>query len=102
MRKRVSLPEQVRTAFGLVAGGVLCGKCRPGQRQVVSVSSAALATLRQIADTTADSAALTIDDKVRGELRGVWNNYLAHLIGHKPRMHEYLGVLAQQTMRMTR
>jgi len=89
-----AVPEQARTAFGLVAGGVLCAKCRPGQRQVVSVSSAALAMLRQMAEANGDPTVLTLDDKVRGELRGVWNNYLAHLIGHKPRMHEYLGVLA--------
>jgi hypothetical protein len=31
---------------------------------------------------------------VRGELRGVLNNYLAHLVGHRPRMHKYLGTLA--------
>lgn len=88
-----------RVPFGLVAGGVLCPKCRPGQRQVVSVSSAALATLRQFAQANGDWRELALDElaldeRVRGELRGVWNNYLAHLIGHKPRMHEYLGVLA--------
>jgi DNA repair protein RecO (recombination protein O) len=89
------VPEQPRVPFGLVAGGVLCGKCRPGQRQVVSITAGALAALRQFADPAGDWETLTLDDKVRGELRGVWNNYLAHLIGHKPRMHEHLGVLAQ-------
>ncbi len=88
------VPDEPRTPFALVAGGVLCGKCRPGQRQVVSITSSGLATLRRFAEPDGDWDALTIDDKVRGELRGVWNNYLAHLIGHKPRMHEYLGVLA--------
>jgi len=94
-----SIPEQDRTAFGLVAGGVLCARCRPGQRQVVSITRSGLATLRRFATAHGDWDSLVLEDlvledKVRGELRGVWNNYLAHLIGHKPRMHEYLGVLA--------
>src|SRR5262245_8538991 len=75
-----SVPEGTRTAFGLVAGGVLCARCRPGQRQVVSITSAALATLRRFAAVDGDWESLTLDDKVRGELRGVWNNYFAHLI----------------------
>lgn len=86
-----SVTVEGRVPFGLVVGGVLCPKCRPGQRQVVSVTSAAIETLRRFAQTNGSAAELQLDDKIRGELRGVWNNYLAHLIGHKPRMHEYLG-----------
>jgi DNA repair protein RecO (recombination protein O) len=83
-----------RVPFGLVAGGVLCPKCRPGQRHVVSVSSLALVALKRFAEGDGQWREVALDEKVRGELRGLWNNYLAHLIGHKPRMHEYLGVLA--------
>ena len=94
-----TVPEQSRTAFGLVAGGVLCANCRSGQRQVASITSGGLAALRRFAEPGRDWESLTLDDKVRGELRGLWNNYLAHLIGHKLRMHEYLGGLAQSTSR---
>ncbi|MCI0357887.1 MAG: DNA repair protein RecO [Planctomycetaceae bacterium] len=90
-----SIPDEPRTAFGLVAGGVLCARCRPGQRQVVSITAGGLAALKRFAAVNGDCETLTLDDKVRGELRGVWNNYLAHLIGHKPRMHEYLSVAAK-------
>jgi DNA repair protein RecO (recombination protein O) len=84
-----------RVAFGLVAGGVLCPKCRVGHRQVASVSGQVLAALRQFATApAADRTNLKLDSKILGELRGVWNSYLAHLVGHKPKMHEYLGVLA--------
>lgn len=84
-----------RVPFGLVAGGVLCPNCRPGQRQVASVSGGALAALRQFAVAPAGEwQSLRLEAKIRGELRGVWNSYLAHLLGHKPRMHEYLGVLS--------
>jgi hypothetical protein len=32
-----------------------------------------------------------VDPKILGELRGLMNNYLAHHLGHKLRMHAYLG-----------
>ncbi|MEX2175221.1 MAG: DNA repair protein RecO [Pirellulaceae bacterium] len=85
-----------RVPFGLTVGGVLCPVCRPGQRQVASVSREAIATLRRFAAARGDEwEELTVNERIRGELRGMWNNYLAHLIGHKPRMHEFLGSLAR-------
>jgi DNA repair protein RecO (recombination protein O) len=83
-----------RVPFGLTAGGVLCPECRPGQRQVASVRGEVIATLRRFAEVRGDAwRELAIDDRIRGELRGLWNNYLAHLVGHKLRMHEFLGSL---------
>ena len=32
--------------------------------------------------------------ELRGELRGVVNHYLANLMGRRPKMHAYLGMLA--------
>jgi DNA repair protein RecO (recombination protein O) len=75
-----------RVAFGLTAGGVICLRCRPGQRQVAGVSGEVIATLRQFAAPATENENLRLDPKIRGQLRGMWNNYLAHLIGHKPRM----------------
>ncbi len=40
---------ETRVAFGLQAGGVLCGRCRPGHRHVVSVSRNALNVWRSFA-----------------------------------------------------
>jgi len=37
---------------------------------------------------------LHIGPRSRGELRGVLNRYLWNLLGRKPRMHEYLGLLS--------
>ena len=86
---------QGRVAFGLLAGGVLCAACRSGQRQVVSISGAALEAMRTFAKpTTEGSDQPELDPKVRGELRGVINNYMAHFLGHKPKMAAYLGALA--------
>ncbi|MDX1945112.1 MAG: DNA repair protein RecO [Pirellulaceae bacterium] len=83
-----------RVPFGFVAGGVLCPQCRPGQRQVASVRGAVIETLQRFAEAGDDWRQLTIDTAVRGELRGMWNNYLAHQLGHKPKMHALLGALA--------
>lgn len=90
-----TVESQGRVAFGMTAGGVLCATCRPGRRQVVSVSGAVIETLRKAAEESNDSGAeLKIEPTIRGELRAVMNNYFAHLVGHKLRMPEHLGALA--------
>jgi DNA repair protein RecO (recombination protein O) len=83
-----------RVAFGQLDGGVLCPNCRTGKKQVVSVSAGALKTMALLADT--DGAAwrrMEIDPRNLGELRGILNHYFAHLLGRRPIMHPYLGVL---------
>ena len=89
-----AVEQTPRVAFGLVVGGVLCGKCRAGQRQVASVSAAALNLLKQLSETTSENwQEVLLPPKVAGELRGVISSYLAHLLGHKPKMHDLLGKL---------
>lgn len=83
-----------RVAFGQLDGGVLCPKCRGGKKEVVMVSAGALRTMAQLANP--DSQAwrrLEIDPRSLGELRGLLNRYFMHLLGRKPRMHDYLGML---------
>ena len=83
-----------RVAFAQIDGGVVCRNCRAGKRQVVMVSAGALRAMSQIAD--AESAAwrrLQIDPAALGELRGILNAYCTHLLGRRPRLHEYLGLL---------
>ncbi len=80
-----------RMAFGLLAGGVLCADCRGGKRQVVSVSGGAIRTMAALAAMQNNSwKTMELDAKTRGELRGLMNSYVAHLLGHRPRMQEYL------------
>ncbi|MGI8979978.1 MAG: DNA repair protein RecO [Pirellulaceae bacterium] len=83
-----------RIAFGLVVGGVLCSTCRPGQRQVVSISAPALVAMRKLAEANENAEFTELEPKVGGELRGILSSYLAHLLGHKPKMHDYLKSLA--------
>jgi DNA repair protein RecO (recombination protein O) len=86
-------PSEGRVAFGLLAGGVLCARCREGQRNVVSISSEARAVLVRFALRDNSWQDYEVPPRVRGEVRGVVNHYLAHLLGHKPKMHTHLGTL---------
>jgi DNA repair protein RecO (recombination protein O) len=83
-----------RVPFGLAIGGVLCSVCRPGKKQVVSVSAGVLRAMQHYANLESDSwRRIVLDRATLGELRGVLNSYLFHVLGHRPRMHEYLGAL---------
>lgn len=80
-----------RVAFGALAGGVLCSRCRAGQRQVVSVSAGVIRTLQKFSDPDSDAwRRTTIDRQQRGELRGLMNHYLVGLLGKRPLLHAYL------------
>lgn len=79
-----------RLSFGLLAGGVLCSRCKVGKRHVVSLSSNALKALIQLAEADRPSESLELAASVRGELRGLMNGYLSHLLGRRPRMHGFL------------
>ncbi len=83
-----------RVAFGQLDGGVLCNKCRAGKKQVVLVSAGVLRAMAQLADpNTTVWRRMEIDPRSFGELRGLLNHYFTHLLGRKPKMHKYLGVL---------
>ena len=90
-----AVSNAARISFGLLAGGVLCGQCRTGHRQVVSVSAGVIKVLQVFSDLSDLWQRTEIDKGLRGELRGVLNRYLANLLGHQPRMHRYLGVLGR-------
>lgn len=82
--------------FGLLSGGVLCAACRGGQRQVVLVTPGVLRTMELFAQPE-DRGWQSFDIRGvnRGELRGVMNQYLSHLLGKKPRMAGFLGFLTK-------
>jgi DNA repair protein RecO (recombination protein O) len=89
-----ALAASGRIAFGLLAGGVLCGRCRAGQRSVVSVSGGGIAALLELADASDDSwRQRELDRSTIGELRGLLNNYVSHVLGHRPKLQKYLGTL---------
>jgi DNA repair protein RecO (recombination protein O) len=82
-------------AFGQLAGGLLCPRCRQGQKQVVRVAAGTIRTLQQYATADANLwRRIRLDARTRGEIRGLMNQYLTSLLGHRLQMHRYLGVLA--------
>ncbi len=83
-----------RVAFGQLQGGVLCGRCRQGKTQVVSLSAGVLRMMSLMADPENRTwQRIQIDSRSRGEMRGAMNHYLYSTLGRKPRMHQYLGIL---------
>ncbi|MCY2995360.1 MAG: DNA repair protein RecO [Planctomycetota bacterium] len=82
-----------RVLFGHEAAGVLCGTCRPGQQQVVSLSRGVLEALRQASEPETEGSLATLDRRLWGELRGLLHHYLTNLLGRPPRMHKYLAPL---------
>jgi DNA repair protein RecO (recombination protein O) len=91
--------QRQRVAFGHLDGGVLCPNCVRGHAQVVSVSVEALRTLEMLANPKLPHEKWThleLKRGVLGELRGLHNNYLSHLIGKKPRLHDWLKFITQK------
>jgi len=77
--------------FGHIDGGVLCGRCRQRKTQVASISAGVLRAMKQLADTDDRLwRRLEIGPRAGGQLRGVLNHYIAHLLGKKARMQPYL------------
>lgn len=94
-----------RTAFGLQSGGVLCPRCKPGKRQVISISSQARWLMRSLAESTHYSdlntqcvttiSTRSLPGKVNpelawGELRAVTSQIISHQLERKPRLHPFL------------
>ncbi len=80
-----------RVAFGLFDGGVLCQTCRAGKQQVMMVNAGVLRAMAQLADTDGTGwKRMEMDPRSLGETRNLLNRYITHLLGRKPRLHEYL------------
>jgi hypothetical protein len=62
---------------------------------VASVTAGAIRAMAEMADPEKPNwERIRLDDRTRGELRGVLNHYVCSLLGKKPRMHRYLGLLS--------
>jgi DNA repair protein RecO (recombination protein O) len=76
-----------RVAFGLIGGGVLCLQCKPGKRQVASVSASAIEAMQRLVNSEngATWSLETLDKSLAGEIRGLMNRYICNLLGHRPK-----------------
>jgi DNA repair protein RecO (recombination protein O) len=81
---RESLPAAGRTAFGLLDGGCLCGRCRRGHRAVISVSAPARMLLAGLADPRCEWRTAMLPAAIGGEVRAIMNAYLSHLLDRPP------------------
>jgi DNA repair protein RecO (recombination protein O) len=73
----------VRTAFGLLDGGILCGRCRRGRRAVVSLSAPALDQLRRLAGCPTIPEG-SLPAPLGAEVRAVMNALVSHLLDRAP------------------
>jgi DNA repair protein RecO (recombination protein O) len=81
-------------SFGLLAGGAFCRNCRAGKRQVVRLGSKSVELLEAYMSVeTEDWRNVPLESRQHGEIRGVINQYFSHLLGKRPRMHKFLGLM---------
>ena len=77
-------------AFSAAAGGVVCERCRPGQRECRPLSAAAHELLRALA-APGDGWRRSWDRATRAEVRQLLGQYVTYLRGTRPRLLPYLG-----------
>ncbi len=103
------LKPSARHPFGLLTGGLLCDRCRPGQQQVVSLSRGAVELARQLAGNE-NRESLSGNGKEKGsdpggsqtgsetiaarreyaELRGLISQFESGMLGFRPPMQAWL------------
>jgi DNA repair protein RecO (recombination protein O) len=91
------IDPQGRVLFGQLAGGLLCERCRAGQRQVVSMAAETVKVLQHFSTESDCWRETPMDARTRGEIRGILGRYVCNLLGRRPRMHDYLGLLSGGT-----
>jgi DNA repair protein RecO (recombination protein O) len=77
-------------AFSPAASGVLCRRCRSGQRDSRPLSPRSWRTLRDLADP-GEAWSRPWGPEVREEVRQLLGQYVTHVLGRRPRLLSYLG-----------
>jgi DNA repair protein RecO (recombination protein O) len=81
---------ETEVAFSVAASGVLCRRCRGGQRDSRPLSPSSWRTLQELA-APGDAWRRPWSAQVRAEVRQLLGQYLTHLLGRRPRLLSYLG-----------
>ena len=79
-----------RVSFGLNEGGILCHACRKGKTNVVGLSADNWKTLVQFSGNADVNEPDKIAEACHAEARSVMNQYLAHLLGYRPKLQKYI------------
>jgi DNA repair protein RecO (recombination protein O) len=82
--------DEIELAFSAAANGVLCRRCRLGQRDSRPLSPPTWRTLQQLA-APGDAWRRPWGVEVRAEVRQLLGQYVTHLLGRRPRLLSYLG-----------
>jgi len=83
-----------RVAFALLAGGIVCGDCRPRQRQTISVRQTVIDEIKRL-QSTDTTLPTSVNSDFYGELRAVLNRYIQTVVGRVPRMQPFLPVMTK-------
>jgi DNA repair protein RecO (recombination protein O) len=76
--------------FGAAAGGILCPKCSPGQRDRRPLSLTAWEMLKELS-ASAEAWRRPWDAGVKSEIRQLLGHYITYLLGRRPKLLPYLG-----------
>jgi DNA repair protein RecO (recombination protein O) len=81
---------ETELAFSAAANGVLCRRCRSGQRDSRPLSPSTWRTLEELA-APGDAWRRPWSKEVRAEVRQLLGQYVTSLLGRRPRLLSYLG-----------
>jgi DNA repair protein RecO (recombination protein O) len=81
---------ETELAFSAAANGVLCRRCRSGQRDSRPLSPATWRTLQELA-APGDAWRRPWSKEARAEVRQLLGQYVTSLLGRRPRLLSYLG-----------
>lgn len=91
-----SLAIDDRLPFGIEAGGVLCPRCLPGQRQVIRIKRETVHYLTRMFQNAWDTTPLTpIPPTIRSEIRGLINRLFLAISHRRFDLHPFLEGLAR-------
>ena len=82
--------EETELAFSPAANGMLCRRCRGGQRDSRPLSPRTWRTLQDLA-APGDAWQRPWSPETRAEVRHLLGQYLTYLLGRRPRLLSYLG-----------
>lgn len=74
----------------MLGGGGLCPQCRRGKKSVVSISSEAIVSLRQLADSFVQSESISQPEPPFGEIRAIMNTLFANILGYRLKTSHWL------------
>ncbi|WP_153557095.1 DNA repair protein RecO [Roseimaritima sediminicola] len=83
-----AVPQQGAQTFGLIAGGVLCDRCRRLHHETKVISADGFRQLKQL--LTQDDGVPAVSPATYAELRVLLSRYIRNQLGYAPRLSPFL------------